>query len=65
MLFLLSAEFSFLNTFFKKSIKNAINLSNSLDPDHDRHFVGPDQGPNCLQKLSTDEKIVITGRKMV
>ena len=30
-------------------------MSNSLDPDQARHFVGPDLGLNCLQKLSTDE----------
>ena len=24
-------------------------MSNSLDPDQARHFVGPDLGPNCLQ----------------
>ena len=29
-------------------------MSNSLDPDQDRHFVGPDLDPNCLQRLSTD-----------
>ena len=29
-------------------------MSNSLDPDQARHFVGPDLGPNCLQRLSTD-----------
>ena len=28
-------------------------MSNSLDPDQVGHFVGPDLGPNCLQKLST------------
>ena len=27
---------------------------NSLDQDQARHFVGPDLGPNCLQKLSAD-----------
>ena len=31
-------------------------MSNSLDPDQDRH-VGPDLGPNCLQRLSEDDKI--------
>ena len=31
-------------------------MSNSLEPDQDRHFVGPDLGPSCLQKLSTDDK---------
>ena len=27
----------------------------SLDPDQARHFVGPDLGPNCLQRLSADD----------
>ena len=27
-------------------------MSNNLDPDQARHFVGPILGPNCLQKLS-------------
>ena len=31
-------------------------MSNSLDLDQDRHFVGPDLGPNCLQRLSADDK---------
>ena len=30
-------------------------MSNSLDPDQARHFVGPDLGPNCSQMLSPDE----------
>ena len=30
-------------------------MSNSLDPDQARHFVGPDLGPNCLQRLSADD----------
>ena len=25
-----------------------------MDPDQARHFVMPDLGPNCLQKLSAD-----------
>ena len=33
---------------------NTIWLSKSLDPDQARHFVGPDLGPNCLQRLSED-----------
>ena len=32
-------------------------MSNGLDPDHDLHSVGPDQGPNCLQRLSADDKV--------
>ena len=31
-------------------------MSNSLDPDQDRRSVGPDLGPNCLQRLATDDK---------
>ena len=30
-------------------------MSNSFDPDQARHYVGPDLGPNCLQKLSADK----------
>ena len=30
-------------------------MSNSLDPDQ-AHFVGPDLGPDCLQRLSADDK---------
>ena len=31
-------------------------MSNSLDPDQDRHSVIPDLGPNCLQRLTADDK---------
>ena len=31
---------------------NTICVSNSLDPDQARRFVGPDLGPNCFQRLS-------------
>ena len=27
-----------------------------MDPDQDRQNVGPDLGPNCLQRLSADDK---------
>ena len=30
-------------------------MSNSLDLDQARHLVGPDLGPNCLQRLSADD----------
>ena len=39
------------------SFRNTIRVSNCLDPDQDRHSVGLDLGPNCLQSLSTDNKI--------
>ena len=32
-------------------------MSKSLDLDHDRHSVCPDLGPNCLQRLSADNKV--------
>ena len=43
--------------FFKNSFRNTIRLSNSLDPDQARHFVGLDLGPNCLQRSSADDNI--------
>ena len=30
-------------------------MSNSLDPDRVQHFVWPDLGTNCLQRLSADD----------
>ena len=30
---------------------NTIRVSKGLDPDKDRHFVGPALGPSCLQRL--------------
>ena len=30
-------------------------MQNSLDPDQARHYVEPDLGPNCLQRLSVDD----------
>ena len=35
----------------KNSFSNTIRVSNGLDPDQDRHFVTPDLGSNCLQRL--------------
>ena len=30
-------------------------MPNNMDPDQDQLFVGPDLGPNCLQRLSVDD----------
>ena len=38
-----------------------ISVLNSLDPDQARRFVGPDLGPNILQKSSADD----TSRQML
>ena len=40
----------------KNSFRNTIRVSNRLDPDQARHFVGPDLGHNCLQKLSVGKE---------
>ena len=37
-------------SFFKKILSGKPSVSNSLDPDQARRFVGSDLGPNCLQK---------------
>ena len=45
--------FSFLINFFKQIFqKYHIRVSTSLDTDQAQNFVGPDLGPNCLQRLS-------------
>ena len=49
--FILSSADFFQNYCLKKNFKSTIRVSNSLDRDHARPFVGPDLGPNCLQRL--------------
>ena len=41
--------------FKKKTIKIIIKVSNSLDPDQARRFVGPVLGSNGLEILSADD----------
>ena len=41
--------------FFEKFFQVFIRVSNSVDPDQARQNVGPDLGPNCLQRLSADD----------
>ena len=43
------------STYLQNPFRNTIRVSNSLDPDQARHFVGPDLGPNCLQMLSAGD----------
>ena len=50
-----SADFFTKSTFLKNYFRNTIRVANSLDPDQAQHFVEPDLGPNCLQKLSADD----------
>ena len=54
-----NAQSPFINsklTFSRNSYRKTIRVSNGLDPDQDQHYVGPDLGPNCLQRLSEDNK---------
>ena len=54
---LLSSDFFFYKiNIFKNSFRNPFIVSNGMEPDQDQQNVGPDQGPNCLQRLSTDDK---------
>ena len=55
ILFVICRHFSKL-TFSKKSFRSTIRESNSLDLDQDQHNVGPDLGPNCLQRFSAGDK---------
>ena len=48
-----SADF-FQNQLFQKIFRDMIRISNGLDPDQTQHSVGPDLGPDCLQKLAAD-----------
>ena len=56
-MFLSSAVFFSKSTFSKNYFGNAISVSNNLNPDQAQHFVGPDLGTNCLQRLSAADKI--------
>ena len=51
---LLSFDDFFQNDLFSKS---SIRVSNSFDLDQAQQSVGPDLGPNWLQRLSADERV--------
>ena len=53
--FLSSADFFSKSTFSKNYFRNIIRVSNSMDPEQARLFVGPDLGPYWLQRLSADD----------
>ena len=59
--FLSSADI-FQNLLFEKFFQGycTIRVSNSLESDQARLYVGPDLGPNCLQKLSVDDTSLAT-----
>ena len=51
-----SADFFLKLTISKYSFRNTIGVSNSLHPDQDQCSVGPDLGPNCLQRWPAEDK---------
>ena len=54
---LLSSGNLFIINFFKKNaFKVNTRVSNGLGPDQNRRSVGPDLVPNCLHRLSADDK---------
>ena len=55
MLMLSSAAFFKINL-LKNSFSNTIRVLDGLDSDRERHSVGFDLGPTCLQRLSADDK---------
>ena len=62
--FVVSASFFFSKlTFSRKSFRITIRVSNGLDPDQDQHSVGPDLGPNWLQKLSAGNEKSPAGKE--
>ena len=61
---------SHLLTFFKiifskNSFRNTIRMSNGLDPDQDQHSVSSDLDPNCLQRLSADNKSPLARQELI
>ena len=55
LFFFFVACWFFQNQLFRKNyFRITIRVSSSLDPDQARLNVGPDHGPNCLQRLSAD-----------
>ena len=65
---LLSSAVFFSNpTFLKNSFSNTIRVSNSLDPDHAKRFVGPDfvgpdLGLNCLPGY---QQTTLVGKELI
>ena len=51
-------------SFSKNSFRDTINVSNGFYPDQDWHSVRPDQGPNCLQRLSADDKSQLVSKEL-
>ena len=55
-MYLSAADFFSILTFSNIYFRSTIRVSNSFDTDKARRDVGPGLGPNCLQRLSADDK---------
>ena len=55
MLLLVSPDF-FKKKKIQKILSGKLLVSNGLDPDQALRYNRPDLGPNCLQRLSADDK---------
>ena len=51
--------------FSKTSFRNSIKVSNSLDSGQNLHSVFPELGPNCLQRLSIDDKLPLVRKELI
>ena len=50
-----SADLKNNQIFRKKYFRNTIRVSNNLEPDQARRYVGPDLVPNYVERLSADD----------
>ena len=50
---------------FRNIIRMLITFANSLDPDQARRSVEPDLVPNCLQRLSADDKSATSRQRFI
>ena len=50
----------FKNNFLKKIFQDHYQSVKWLDEDQDRDFVGPDLGPNCLQRVMSSRAATFT-----
>ena len=55
--FMTSVDFIQNSLFSKIPLMSTIRMSISSLPNQPRHFVGPDLGLNCLQKLSANKEL--------
>ena len=56
---------TFSKKYFFQKFHSGTLESNFLDPDQDRNSVGPGLGPNCLPRLSADDKMLLLAKESV